>query len=180
MADSVFKADVLKGRVALVTGGGSGIGFGIAERLGEHGAKVVLMGRRKDVLDGAVAALRKRGIAAEGCAGDVRSEEDAKAAVALAVVKFGKLDTVVCSAAGNFLSLAEDLSTKGYSTIMQIDAIGTFNTVRQAFPELKKSGDGCVINISAMLHTPATWYVAAASSAKAAIDSLTRSLALEW
>ena len=159
---------------------GSGIGLGIARRLGEHGASVVLMGRREDFLKNAQESLRKEGIKCEYFAGDVRSEESAKAAVKFAVDKFGRLDTLVNSAAGNFLSLAEDLSTNAFKTVIDIDLIGTFNVTRQAFPALKASGNGVVINISATLHYTSTWYQTHACAAKAGIDTLTKQLALEW
>lgn len=158
----------------------SGIGLGIARRLGQHGASLVLLGRREEFLKTAQAALRKEGIKVEYFAGDVRSEENAKAAVQLAIDKFGKLDTLINSAAGNFLSLAEDLSVNGFKTVIEIDLIGTYNVTKQAFPALKASGNGVVINISATLHYTTTWYQTHACAAKAGIDSLTRQLALEW
>lgn len=69
---------------------------------------------------------------------------------------------------------------KGFKTVMEIDTMGTFNLSSAAFPALRDSGRGVIINISATLHYGATWYQAHASAAKAAIDSLTRSLGLEW
>lgn len=86
---SAFVNTALQGRVALISGGGSGIGFGIATRLGEHGACVVLMGRRIEFLENAKKALTKKGIRCEIVQGDVRSEESAKAAVKKAVEVFG-------------------------------------------------------------------------------------------
>jgi len=161
-------------------GGGSGIGLGIATRLGLHGTKVVIMGRRKDFLERAAVALRQQGITIATFAGDVRSEDDARKAVGLAVREFGKLDTLVNCAAGNFLSLAENLTTKGFTTVMEIDAIGTFNMCRQSLDALRDSKQGVIINISATLHYSTTWYQTHACAAKAAIDSMTRQLALEW
>eukprot|EP00128_Syssomonas_multiformis_P009586 Colp12_sorted_trinity150504_noHs@12599 len=181
METSPFKADLLCGYTALVTGGGSGIGYEIALQLGQHGAKIVIMGRRTKVLDLAVDSLRKNGVDATSVQGDVRKEEDAQAAVQLAVEKYGSLDILVNSAAGNFLCPADNLSTKGYKTVMDIDAVGVFNMSRAAHKELKQSRRGSVIiNISATLHYGATWYQVHASSAKAAIDSITRTLGLEW
>lgn len=144
MSSSPFKVDACKGRVALITGGGSGIGLGIARRLGEHGAKLVIMGRREEFLKNAQKELQASGIEVEIFAGDVRTEESAKQAVELAVSKFGRLDTLVNCAAGNFLSLAEEISTKGFRTVVEIDLIGTFNMCRWAFPALKASGTGSI------------------------------------
>uniref|UniRef100_M4B8T9 2,4-dienoyl-CoA reductase [(3E)-enoyl-CoA-producing] n=1 Tax=Hyaloperonospora arabidopsidis (strain Emoy2) TaxID=559515 RepID=M4B8T9_HYAAE len=181
--DRVFRRDACAGRVALVTGGGSGIGQEIAVKLAEYGAKVAVFGRRATALQSTLDILRNRGISENACIliqGDVRSPESAEAAVQQIVTRFGKLDVLVNCAAGNFLVLAEKMSTNAFRTVMEIDAIGTFNMSRAAFEPLKNSGDGRIINITATLQLPATWYQVHASAAKAAVDSLTRSLALEW
>ena len=179
---SPFRADVLAGRVALITGGGSGIGFTIAQQLLAHGASgVVIMGRRAHVLADACKRLDPSGAGrAAYAAGDVRNAEDTARAVKVAVDTYGRLDTLVNSAAGNFLAAAEHIKPKGFRTVLEIDAIGTFNTCSAAFAALKASGRGSVLNISATLHYAAAWYQAHAAAAKAAIDSTTRSLALEW
>lgn len=178
---SPFRTDILAGQVALITGGASGIGLEIARQLGLHGAKVALMGRRAEVLEAARVGLEAQGVKdVLTVRGDVRSAEDAGRAVSETVSGFGCLSLLVNSAAGNFLSPAEDLSPKGFNTVMQIDTLGVFTMAQAAFPALKARGDSLIINISAMLHQPATWFQAHASAAKAAIDSLTRSLALEW
>jgi peroxisomal 2,4-dienoyl-CoA reductase len=96
--------------------------------------------------------------------------------------RFGRLDILVNGAAGNFLAQAKEISPKGFATVMAIDTLGTFNMSRAAHELLakKSSDDSIVINISATLHYGATYWQAHASAAKAAVDSLTRSLALEW
>ncbi|GER47608.1 NAD(P)-binding Rossmann-fold superfamily protein [Striga asiatica] len=185
--ESPFKADVLKGQVALITGGGSGIGFEISTQFGKHGASVAIMGRRKPVLDDAVSALKSLGIPAVGFEGDVRKQEDAQRVVEATVKHFGKLDILVNGAAGNFLVSAEDLSPNGFKTVMDIDAVGTFTMCHEALKYLKKgapgrnsTAGGLILNISATLHYTASWYQLHVSAAKAAIDALTRNLALEW
>ncbi|XP_057795206.1 peroxisomal 2,4-dienoyl-CoA reductase [(3E)-enoyl-CoA-producing]-like [Salvia miltiorrhiza] len=184
--ESPFKGDAVKGKVALLTGGGSGIGLEIATQFGKHGASVAIMGRRKNVIDGAVSALRSLGITAVGFAGDVRKQEDARRAVEETVRHFGKLDILVNAAAGNFLVSAEDLSPNGFKTVMDIDSVGTFTMCHEAFPYIKKGGagrgssGGLIINISVTFHYTASWYQVHASAAKAAVDAVTRSLALEW
>lgn len=176
--ESPFKGDILKGKVGLLTGGGSGIGYEIAAELGKHGASIAIMGRRKHVLDSAVSALQSLGIHAIGIEGDVRKREDAARVIETTITQFGKLDILVNAAAGNFLVPAENLSPNGFRTVIDIDAVGTFTMCHEALKYLKKGGT--IINISATLHYTATWYQIHVSAAKAAVDSLTRSLALEW
>ncbi|KAG9438956.1 hypothetical protein H6P81_019121 [Aristolochia fimbriata] len=186
--ESPFKSDVLKGKVALLTGGGSGIGYEISEQFGKHGASVAIMGRRKEVLDAAVSALESLGIRAIGLQGDVRKQEDAARVVESTVKHFGRLDILVNAAAGNFLAASENLSPNGFRTVMDIDSVGTFTMCHEALKYLKKgapgredsSSGGFILNISATLHYTATWYQIHVSAAKAAVDSITRNLALEW
>lgn len=177
---SPFNATALVGNVALITGGASGIGLEISRQLGLHGAKLVLTGRRQKVLDVAVAALKAEGIEVSAVQGDVRNPEDCIKAANFAVSTYGKLSILINCAAGNFLATAETLSPKGFKTVMDIDTNGTFNMSSAAFPHLKAAKGASIINISATLHYGATWYQTHASAAKAAVDSLTRSLALEW
>lgn len=185
--ESPYKADILKGKVALLTGGGSGIGFEISAQFGKHGASIAIMGRRRNVLDAAVSSLQSLGIQAIGFEGDVRKQEDARRVVESTIKHFGKLDILVNAAAGNFLVSAEDLSPNGFKTVMDIDSVGTFTMCHEALEYLKKGGQGrgsssggMILNISATLHYTATWYQIHVSAAKAAVDALTRNLALEW
>ncbi|XAR67258.1 2,4-dienoyl-CoA reductase (NADPH) [Bertholletia excelsa] len=186
-SSSPFKGDVLKGKVALLTGGGSGIGFEISKQFGKHGASIAIMGRRKQVLDSAVSTLRSLSIPAVGFEGDVRNQEDAKRIVESTVKHFGRLDILVNAAAGNFLVSPEDLSPNGFRTVMDIDSVGTFTMCHEACEYIKKGGPGrgmspggTIINISATLHYTAAWYQIHVSAAKAAVDAITRNLALEW
>ncbi|KAF5728114.1 Short-chain dehydrogenase-reductase B [Tripterygium wilfordii] len=185
--ESPFRGDILKGKVAVITGGGSGIGFEISTQFGKHGASIAIMGRRKQVLDSAVSYLQSIGIPAVGFEGDVRKKEDAERVLESTFKHFGRIDILVNSAAGNFLSSAEDLSPNGFRTVMEIDAVGTFTMCHEAFKYLKKgglgrssAGGGMILNISATLHYTASWYQIHVSAAKAAIDALGRNLALEW
>ncbi|KAK9267848.1 hypothetical protein L1049_010284 [Liquidambar formosana] len=185
--ESPFRPDILKGKVALLTGGGSGIGYEISRQLGKHGAFIAIMGRRKNVLDSAVSSLRSFGISAIGLEGDVRKRDDAVRVLESTIKHLGRLDILVNAAAGNFLVPAEDLSPNGFRTVMDIDSVGTFTMCHEALKYLKKGGPGkgpssggLIINISATLHYTATWYQIHVSAAKAAVDSITRSLALEW
>jgi len=179
LMESAFKTNILSGQVALISGGGSGINLGIAKILGLHGAKIVIMGRRKEVLDKATAEMSKQGITCLGVQGDVRKYEDCQRVVEATIAKYGRLDILVNGAAGNFLASAEDLAPKGLKTVLEIDTLGTFHMSKAAFPSLKQKG-GVIINISATIHYTATHFQLHASAAKAAVDAMTRNLALEW
>jgi peroxisomal 2,4-dienoyl-CoA reductase len=179
MSDKIFVDGVLRGRVALVTGGGTGITGGVARALAEAGARVALVSRRMEHLEPAAEAIRAAGGEALAIAADVRNMPEVEAAVAATLERFGQLDIVVNGAAGNFLCAAEELSPNGFGTVVDIDLKGTFNVCRATIAELKKS-KGSILNISATLHYLGTPYQLHVSAAKAGVDALTRNLAVEW
>lgn len=179
MTEKIFADNILAGRVALVTGGGTGITGGVARALAEAGARVALVSRRVENLEPAAEVIRAAGGEALPFAADVRSYEDVERAVAATVEKFGRLDIVVNGAAGNFLCKPEELSPNGFGTVVDIDLKGTFNVCRASFAELKKRG-GVILNISATLHYLGTPMQLHVSAAKAGVDALTRNLAAEW
>ena len=179
MAQAWFRPGLLQGKRALVTGGGTGICRGIALALASAGADVSIASRRQEHLDPTVTELRACGVKAVGIAGDVRVAGDVDAIIGRTVESLGGLDIVVNGAAGNFIALAESLSPNGFGTVVDIDLKGTFNVSRAALPHLRAHG-GVVLNISATLQLLGTVGQAHASAAKAGIDSLTRTLAVEW
>ncbi|MCW5827995.1 MAG: SDR family oxidoreductase [Deltaproteobacteria bacterium] len=176
-----FSKDILKGRVALVTGGGSGICQGIAEEFAAHGAQVAILGRKAEKLAEAAAAIRKNtGVDVLCTPADVRNTEQVEAAVKAAADKFGKLDILVNGAAGNFICPASQLSYNGYRTVVEIDQIGTFNMCKAAHEHLAKTRNASIINITATLQYVGTPFQIHAASAKAGVDAQTRILAVEW
>lgn len=166
----------------LITGGGSGINYGVARQMAAHGAHLCLMGRRKEVVENAAQTIATDfGCKAVAVQGDVRKYEDCEKAVAEAVSHLGGLDVLVNGAAGNFLAQAEKLTSNGFRTVIEIDLIGTFNMSRAAFPHLTASKRSpLILNISATLGYGATPLQIHASAAKMGVDSVTRSLAMEW
>ncbi len=177
--NKVFAENILQGKVAFVTGGGTGITGGIARTLAESGAKVVITSRKQENLEAMKNLIEQKGGECFAVASDVRDFAAVENAINQTVERFGKIDIVVNGAAGNFLCKADELSANGFGTVLDIDAKGTFNVCRAAFEELKKSR-GQILNISATLHLAATPMQIHVSAAKAAVDAITRNLSVEW
>ena len=178
-SSAIFRPDILKGRAALVTGGGTGICRGIALALAAHGADVAITSRKADHLEPTARELEALGVKAVAIAADVRDPAAIDGAIKAAVDRFGRLDIVVNGAAGNFVCAAEDLSPNGFGTVVDIDLKGTFNVSKAALPHLKVRG-GVILNISATLHYLGTASQIHVSAAKAGVDAVTRTLAVEW
>jgi NAD(P)-dependent dehydrogenase (short-subunit alcohol dehydrogenase family) len=174
-----FSKGLLDGKVAFITGGGSGINLGIATRFHEQGAKVALVGRTQKKLDNAASELDPTGATAAGFSADVRDYEALAGAVASTREKFGEIDIVVCGAAGNFPAPALGMSANAFKSVIDIDLLGTFNTCRAAFEHLRRPG-ASIINISATQAFIPMELQSHVCAAKAGVDMLTRTLALEW
>src|SRR4051812_21052513 len=175
----MFGKKVLDGKAAVVTGGGSGINLAIAKRFAEHGAKVALIGRTKEKLDAAAGEIRAAGGSATGHAADVRDYAALSAAIKDASDAHGKVDLVVCGAAGNFPATALGMSANAFKSVIDIDLLGTFNTCRAVYEHLRRPG-ASVINISAMQAFTPMPMQAHVCAAKAGVDMLTKCLAIEW
>jgi 2,4-dienoyl-CoA reductase [(3E)-enoyl-CoA-producing], peroxisomal len=177
----VFRPDALQGHVAIITGGGTGICRGIAAAYARLGADVCIVSRKQDVLDVAAKEIGEAtGRTILAVAADVRQPEMLANVVSATADKFGRVDTVVNGAAGNFLAPAAGLSPNGFRTVIDIDLNGTFNLSRAAFELLQKAGNGFILNISATLHYHGTPLQIHASAAKAGVDAITKNLAVEW
>jgi peroxisomal 2,4-dienoyl-CoA reductase len=180
---SVFKPDVLKDRVVLVTGGGTGICKGIAKTFAEHGAKIAVTSRKIENLEQTTKEIRDAGGECFPVIADVRKTEQVEAAIKAVTDKYGRLDTLVNGAAGNFLVPTSQLSYNAFRTVIEIDLIGTFNMTKAAFEELQKAGadkDANIINMTATLQYVGTPLQAHAMAAKAGIDALVKNMAVEW
>ncbi len=177
----VFRENILDGKVAFITGGGSGICLGITRALMGHGAQACIVGRSLERLQAASSSVRDAtGRECIPVAADVRDGAAVEGAVETALRQFGRIDIVVNGAAGNFLAPASQLSYNGFKTVIDIDTIGTFNVSKAVFDRYLRQHGGNIINISATLHYGAVAGQIHAAAAKAAIDSITRTLALEW
>lgn len=174
-----LRVDQFRGRHVFVAGGSTGINFGIAQAFARAGAKLFIISRSADKVDHAVAELQALGAEAAGCSADVRQPDALNAAFSTAAERFGAIDVLISGAAGNFLARAMDMSPNAFKTVVDIDLLGSFNVVRAAYAHLRKPG-ASVIQISAAQASIATPYQAHVCAAKAGVDMLTRTLALEW
>jgi NAD(P)-dependent dehydrogenase (short-subunit alcohol dehydrogenase family) len=177
----MFAQDLLKGQVAVITGGGTGIGLAIAKRLGSLGARIAIASRDSVNLESGCAALREAGVDALAVQLDVRKTEQVDEMVERTVKHFGSLDILVNNAAGNFVCRAEDLSPNGWNAVIGIVLNGTFYCSRAVgrYMIARKRG-GSIVSILAnyvWTGSPGTIHSAAA---KAGVMSMTQTLAVEW
>ncbi|GAB5517806.1 MAG: SDR family oxidoreductase [Rhodothermales bacterium] len=175
----VLPTDLFANHTVFITGGGSGINFGIAQTFARLGARLALCGRTQEKLDRAQADLEALGAEVFTAVADVRDYDALATAFAATQDALGPIHTLVCGAAGNFLAPAEQLSANGFKAVVDIDLLGSFNAARAAFDQLKATG-GNLIFISAGQSFVPYMAQAHAGAAKAGVDNLMRNLALEW
>jgi NAD(P)-dependent dehydrogenase (short-subunit alcohol dehydrogenase family) len=177
----MFESDLLKDQVAVITGGGTGIGLAIAKRLGSLGARIAIASRNSANLETGCAALRESGVDALAVQLDVRKIEQVDEMVHRTVKHFGSLDILVNNAAGNFICRAEDLSPNGWNAVIGIVLNGAFYCSRAVgqYMIARRRG-GAIVSILAnyvWTGSPGTVHSAAA---KAGVMSMTQTLAVEW
>jgi NAD(P)-dependent dehydrogenase (short-subunit alcohol dehydrogenase family) len=177
----MFEAHLLKDQVAVITGGGTGIGLAIARRLGTLGARIAIASRNAEHLAQGCASLQEVGVDALAVQLDVRNPEQVDEMVLRTVKHFGSLDILVNNAAGNFICRAEDLSPNGWNAVVGIVLNGTFYCSRAVGQYMigRKRG-GSIVSILAnyvWTGSPGTIHSAAA---KAGVMSMTQTLAVEW
>lgn len=176
----VFRDDLLQGQVAIVTGGGTGIGLGISSTLAQLGMHVVMASRNPEHLESAVTAISAAGGKASAIAVDVRDQARVQAMVKEVHDAHGRIDLLVNNAAGNFYKKSEDLSENAWKSVIEIDLYGTFFCTQAVFPYMKAQGGGRVVSTSMTLHYRGWPLMAHATAAKAGVDALTKTLAVEW
>ncbi|MDQ2668337.1 MAG: SDR family oxidoreductase [Gemmatimonadota bacterium] len=177
---SVFRPGLFEGQVALITGGGSGIGRGIADLLASLGAHVVLASRKLERVEAAAAEIIAAGGKASAKAVDVRDTALVKTMMAEVAESLGRIDLLVNNAAGNFYAPSETLSENAWKSVIEIDLYGTFFCSQAVLPVMKAQGGGSIVNISMTLHYRGWPLMAHATAAKAGIDALTKTLSVEW
>ena len=176
----IFQPDLLAGKVALVTGGGTGIGLGIATALASAGAAVAIASRKPEHLEPAAEQLRMSGAKVTTVEANVREPEAVARMVEQVSQQHGRLDILVNNAAGNFYAPSATLSPNGWRAVVETDLYGTFYCCQAVYPLMKAQGGGRIVSISMTLHYRGWPLMAHATAAKAGVDALTRTLAMEW
>jgi NAD(P)-dependent dehydrogenase (short-subunit alcohol dehydrogenase family) len=175
----------LTGRVAIITGGSRGLGFQMAEALGEYGAQLVLVARKQHELDEAVALLAAKGITAMGIALDLSGEGASAELTAQVMAAFGRIDILVNNAGASWGEAAESHSLDGWNKVINLNLTGLFVlTQAVANAAFLPQADGVVLNIASieglMGHHWRRPGTAAYNAAKGGVINLTRALAAEW
>lgn len=177
---SPFRADLFAGRVALVTGGGTGIGRAIALEMASLGARVALCGRRPEPVAAVAEEIGARGGEAHAASCDIRDAERVAGFVDAVLERFGRIDVLVNNAGGQFPSPAAAMSPKGFEAVIRNNLVGTFNVTHAVGNRaMIPARSGRIVNIIAnvfrgfpgMAHTGA---------ARAGVENLTKTLAVEW
>jgi citronellol/citronellal dehydrogenase len=178
-SQQVFAEGILRDQVAIVTGGGSGIGLATVREMVRLGAKVAICGRTQDKLDAARASLGAESVFAQTC--DIREPEQVDAFVRAVLAKWGRIDVLVNNAGGQFPSPAQHISPKGFLAVVKNNLVGTFHMSREVANQwmIPNKRGGRIINVIAniyrgfpgMVHTGA---------ARAGVENMTMTLAVEW
>jgi NAD(P)-dependent dehydrogenase (short-subunit alcohol dehydrogenase family) len=177
----MFQAGLFKDHVAVITGGGTGIGLAIATRLGELGARIVIGSRNAENIEHGSAALRHAGLDPLCVQIDVRKPEQVDEMVQRVLRHFGRIDILVNNAAGNFICRAEDLSPNGWNSVIGIVLSGSFYCSRAVGRHMIERGKGgSIISILANYVWTGSAGTIHSAAAKAGVMSMTQTLAVEW
>ncbi len=175
------EATSLRDQVAIVTGGGTGIGLAIASRLGGLGARIVIASRSAENLERGSADLRRAGLDPLAVQVDVRNPEQVDEMVTRTVRHFGRIDILVNNAAGNFICRSEDLSPNGWNAVIGIVLNGSFYCSRAVGRHLiERRAGGSIVSILANYVWTGSAGTIHSAAAKAGVMSMTRTLAVEW
>src|SRR6266550_2701797 len=170
---------LLDGRVAVITGGASGIGLATAQRFGAEGARLFLATKNQEKLDRAVPMLREKGYEAVGMRVDVRQMDDVKAMAASALDSFGRIDILTCSHGYSHFGNVVDQEEDEWVKVLDVDLIGCFRCSKAVLPAMIRQKWGRILYVAATssFRCEPSW--TAKCSAKTGLLGLTRGLALE-
>ena len=177
----MLKDDTLKGKVILITGGGTGLGKSMGAYFMELGANLIITSRKQEVLDKTAEKFSKYTGQVFPVTGDVRDHEDVKNVIDKSLEKFGKIDCLLNNAAGNFISPTERLTPKAFDVVVDIVLKGTYNfSLLLGKHWIEKKHPGVMLNIVTTYAWTGSSFVAPSAAAKGGVLALTRSLASEW
>jgi NAD(P)-dependent dehydrogenase (short-subunit alcohol dehydrogenase family) len=181
METPMLPADSLKGQIAIITGGGTGMGKAMALNFSKLGAKIVVASRKLENLEATVQQIQEAGGEALAVATDVRDQSQVAAMVAATKERFGGVDILINNAAGNFIAKAEDLSPNAWNAVIGIVLNGTWFCTQTVGKEMIEQGrGGKIVNIIATYIWTGAPGTAPSAAAKAGVMSLTQSLSIEW
>jgi NAD(P)-dependent dehydrogenase (short-subunit alcohol dehydrogenase family) len=171
---------VLAGKVALVTGGGTGIGAAVARELGAQGATVVIASRKASNIDPAAAGLSAElGRPVTGLTVDIRDRASVDALVAATIERHGRIDLLVNNGGGQFLAPAETITPRGWDAVLQTNLTGAWNLTRASADAWMAAHGGRVVNIT-MLTGRGFGGMTHSVAARAGVEAMTKNLAVEW
>jgi NAD(P)-dependent dehydrogenase (short-subunit alcohol dehydrogenase family) len=176
----IFVDGIMRDKVVVVTGSGTGIGRSIALLMATYGAHVVLASRNLEAIRAVAQAVEAHGVQALPVQTDIRDKEQVDAMVQSTVETFGRIDVLVNNAAGSFLAAARKITPHGWQAVVDTTLNGTFYCSQAGGLRMIKQGGGKIINITATLHFKGSPGLVAPTAAKAGVEALTKTLALEW
>ncbi len=176
---TVFKPDLFQGQVAVVTGGGSGIGRCTAHELVALGARVALVGRNEDRLRAVQREIADCGGAAETFVCDIRDEEAVQATVGLVIDRLGRVDHLVNNAGGQYATPLEKISKKGFEAVVGSNLTGGFLMARECFTQWMRDHGGAIVNMAADMWNGMP-EMGHSGASRAGMVNLTMTAALEW
>ncbi len=177
---SAFRDDLLEGKVALITGGATGLGKEIARLFGQHGARLCIASRKQENLEAACDELEREGFDCIWVTCDIRDSEQVENVVSEVLKQYGRIDILINNASGNFPASIHNISYNGFKAVVDIVLRGTYNVTKAVFEAYLKENGGHIVNISAPFQNLGVSMQAHVAAAKAGADSLTRTCAVEF